>query len=161
MPPSTGCIPAARRRSPRLLRSPTCSAWWICSITDSPGSRAGRSCWRRALHLAAAFFDEHEALNFLRQHEPASSQRLVHLDRLDALLVATGELVGPVLRPVFDDDEQARTAAIWLGRLVVSHVVDPSPTLDLADADHVRAVVTTYVLAGLAPVSTAPPTPTR
>jgi hypothetical protein len=113
----------------------------------------------RALHLAAVFFDEHEALNFLRQHEPAEFQRLVHLDRLDALLVATGELVGPVLRPVFDDDEQARTAAIWLGRLVASHVVDPSPTLDLADADQARSVVTAYVLAGLAPAPPTAPTP--
>jgi AcrR family transcriptional regulator len=109
-----------------------------------------------ALQLAAAFFDQHEALNFLRQHEPAEFQRLVHLDRLDALLMATGDLVGPVLRPAFDTDAEARTAAIWLGRLVASHVVAPAPELDLADACQARAVVATYVLAGFAPPGPTP-----
>lgn len=106
-----------------------------------------------ALRLAATFFAEHEALNFLRQHEPAEFERLVRLDRLDLLLTATGELVGPVLRPVFDTDAEARAAAIWLGRLVASHVVNPSPTLDLTDPVQAHGVVTTFVLPGLDPAA--------
>ena len=102
------------------------------------------------LCLAARFFAEHQALTFLREHEPEEFERLVRLERLDALLVATGELVGPVLAPVFDDDTQAQQAAIWLGRLIASHVINPSPSLDLTDADSARWVVTTFVLPGLA-----------
>lgn len=102
-----------------------------------------------ALRLAASFFEQHEALNFVREHEPTEFERLAHLDRLEMLLAATGELVGPVLRPVFDSDDQARIAAIWLGRLVASHVVNPSPSLVLSDPDQARAVVVTHVLPGL------------
>ncbi len=101
------------------------------------------------LCLAARFFAEHQALTFLREHEPDEFERLVRLERLDALLVATGDLVGPVLAPVFDVDAQARDAAIWLGRLVASHVINPSPSLDLTDADTSRWLVTTFVLPGL------------
>lgn len=102
-----------------------------------------------ALRLAASFFEQHEALNFVREHEPTEFERLAHLDRLEMLLAATGELVGPVLRPVFESDDQARIAAIWLGRLVASHVVNPSPSLSLSDPDQARAVVVTHVLPGL------------
>jgi AcrR family transcriptional regulator len=120
------------------------------------GDRA--ECLSTGLWLAARFFAEHEALTFLREHEPDEFERLVRLERLDALLVATGELVGPVLAPVFDDDvaarDAARDAAIWLGRLVASHVINPSPSLDLTDADTARWVVTTFVLPGLAAAST-------
>lgn len=108
------------------------------------------------LCLAARFFAEHQALNFLREHEPEEFERLVRLERLDALLVAVGELLGPVLRPVFDDDDAAAVAAIWLGRIVASHVVTPSPTLDLTDPVQARRVVVTHVLPGLGPSDPSP-----
>jgi AcrR family transcriptional regulator len=104
-----------------------------------------------ALCLAATFFAEHDALNFVRRHEPVEFERLVRLDRLDALLSTAGELVGPVLRPVLDTDDAARSTAIWLGRLVASHVVNPDPAVTLSDPAQARAVVRTYVLPGLPP----------
>jgi AcrR family transcriptional regulator len=103
-----------------------------------------------ALCLAARFFDEHEALTFLRIHEPAEFERLVRMERLDALLISVGDLIGPVLAPVFDTDDDARTAAIWLGRLIASHVVNPSPSLDLTRPAQARRVVDDHVLAGFA-----------
>lgn len=102
-----------------------------------------------ALQLAAEFFEQHEALNFVREHEPVEFERLVTFDRLEQLLVSTGDLVGPVLRPVCSSDDQARAAAVWLGRLVASHVVHPSPALRLADPDRARDMVVTHVLPGL------------
>lgn len=127
-------------------------------VTDRTERLAGALC------LAARFFAGHEALNFLREHEPDEFERLVRLERLDTLLVAAGALVGPVLLPVFDDDVQAREAAVWLGRLVASHVITPSPSLDLTDADAARRLVTTFVLPGLAALTvlvlpTDPPPP--
>lgn len=127
-------------------------------VTDRTERLAGALC------LAARFFADHEALNFVREHEPDEFERLVRLDRLDALLIAAGELVGPVLLPVFDDGVQAREAAVWLGRLVASHVITPSPSLDLTDADAARRLVTTFVLPGLAALTvlvlpTDPPPP--
>jgi AcrR family transcriptional regulator len=116
----------------------------LAGVTDRD-ERLSTGLW-----LAARFFAEHEALTFLREHEPDEFERLVRLERLDALLLATGELVGPVLEPVFDDAAAARDAATWLGRLVASHVINPSPSLDLTDADTARWVVTTFVLPGLA-----------
>lgn len=102
-----------------------------------------------ALILGARFVLHHEALTFLREHEPVEFSRLVQLHQLDALLSVAGRLLGPELRPVFDSDEQAADVAIWMSRIVVSHLVDPSPALDLTDPVHVREVVAIRLLPGL------------
>ncbi len=108
-----------------------------------------RSRLERAMLLGARFVLDHEALTFLRTHEPIEFARLVRLHQLDALLQVAGQLLGPELRPVFDSDAQAADVAVWMSRIVVSHLVDPSPALDLTDPDHVRAVVETHLLPGL------------
>lgn len=104
----------------------------------------------RALCLGARFLQHHEALVFLREHDPVGFEQLVRLDQLDAHLVVAGSLVGPVLRPVFSSDEQARAAAIWLARLAASHLVNPNPALDLTDEHAARRLVATFVAPGLA-----------
>lgn len=103
----------------------------------------------RALCLGARFLQHHDALTFLREHDPVGFEQLVRLDQLDGHLAVAGALVGPVLRPVFSSDEQARSVAIWLARLAASHLVNPSPVLDLTDADDARRLVATFVVPGL------------
>lgn len=103
----------------------------------------------RALILGARFVLGHEALAFLRAHESVEFARLVQLHQLDALLLVAGRLLGPELRPAFASDEQAAEVAIWMSRIVVSHLVDPSAALDLTDPDHVREVVEIRLLPGL------------
>lgn len=103
----------------------------------------------RALCLGARFLQHHDALTFLREHDPVGFEQLVRLDQLDGHLAVAGALVGPVLRPVFGSDEQARSAAIWLARLAASHLVNPSPVLDLTDPDDAHRLVATFVVPGL------------
>lgn len=113
---------------------------------DDRADRLARGLW-----LAASYFDDHDVLNYLRAHEPDEFDRMVRLDRLDALLRIAADTVAPVLRPVFDSDEDARTAAIWLGRLVAAHVTSPSPLLDPTDPARADQLVRTHVLPGFAP----------
>lgn len=113
---------------------------------DDRADRLARGLW-----LTASYFDDHDVLNYLRAHEPDEFDRMVRLDRLDALLRIAADTVAPVLRPVFDSDEDARTAAIWLGRLVAAHVTSPSPLLDPTDPARADQLVRTHVLPGFAP----------
>jgi AcrR family transcriptional regulator len=115
---------------------------------DGVDDRADRLS--RALWLAACYFADHDVLNYLRAHEPDEFDRMVRLDRLDLLLTIAAEQVGPVLRPVFDTDDDAAAAAVWLGRLVALHVVSPSALLDPTDPARAAALVRTHVLAGFA-----------
>jgi AcrR family transcriptional regulator len=115
----------------------------------------------RALSVGARFLQHHEALTFLREHDPVGFEQLVRLDQLDGHLAVAGMLVGPVLRPVFSSDEQSAEAAIWLARLAASHLVNPSPVLDLTDEDDARRLVATFVVPGLdARTVRADPAPT-
>ena len=112
---------------------------------DDRADRLARGLW-----LAACYFDDHDVLNYLRAHEPDEFDRMVRLDRLDTLLRTAADTVAPVLRPVFDSDEDARTAAIWLGRLVAAHVTSPSRLLDPTDPVRADQLVRDHVLPGFA-----------
>ncbi len=104
----------------------------------------------RALHIGASFLIDHEALTFMREHEPVEFARLVRLDQLDSLLVLSAELLAPELRPLLDSDEQSVATSIWMTRLVVSHLVDRSSALDLTDPREARRMVERHIVPGLA-----------
>jgi AcrR family transcriptional regulator len=105
----------------------------------------------RAIHLAASFLSAHEALTFLREHDPVAFERLLTFDQLELVFATAGPLLAPVLAPHCVDDEHARTAAVWATRLVVSHVANPSPSFDLTDERDVHRLVHTFVMPGLRP----------
>ena len=105
----------------------------------------------RAIHLAASFLSAHEALNFLREHDPVAFERLLAFDQLELVFATAEPLLAPALAPHCVDDEHARAAAVWAARLVVSHVANPSPSFDLTDEHDVRRLVHTFVMPGLRP----------
>jgi hypothetical protein len=53
-----------------------------------------------------------------------------------------------VLAPYVDEGDLARSAE-WLARILLSHVLDPSPFVDLSDPTSVRLLVTGFFLPGL------------
>jgi AcrR family transcriptional regulator len=103
----------------------------------------------RAIHVATSFLSAHEALNFVREHDPVAFERLLSFDQLELVLATAEPLLAPVLAPHCVDDAQARTAAVWAARLVVSHVATPSPWFDLTDEHDVARLVRTFVMPGL------------
>ncbi len=126
-------------------------------------------CLVSAVHLAASFLDRHEALSYMREHETVAFERLVSFDRLEAFLAMAAQLLGPVLAPFMieaDSDSDvspgvaADEVAVWLTRLVVSYLSNPSPWLDLTDRDDVSAMVRSFVLPGVSvPLADRPARP--
>jgi AcrR family transcriptional regulator len=101
----------------------------------------------------------HVALQYLIAHEPG--QVLAHLsfDALDPLLTVATEFGAPYLEHYLAPDE-ARRAAEWVTRLVISYGIEPS-RLDAGDPAEVTRFVDTFVLPGLTtqpPRGTAAPT---
>ena len=102
-----------------------------------------------AVATAATYLEQHEALAFMRAHEPVLLEQVLGFDRLDALFLAAAELIGPTLER-FLDPSHAREVTIWMTRVIVSYLSTPSDLLDLTDPAHVRSFVRTIVLPGVA-----------
>lgn len=105
-------------------------------------------CLVQAIHHAACFLDQHDALSFMRTHEPVALEQVLAFDRLDVLFQTAGTLLQPVLVR-FLAPEAARDAGVWLTRLVVSYLGTESARIDLCDERDVRTLVATFVLPGL------------
>ncbi|MDQ2677334.1 MAG: TetR/AcrR family transcriptional regulator [Actinomycetota bacterium] len=98
---------------------------------------------------AATYLEEHEALAFMRAHEPVLLEQVLGFDRLDALFLAAAALIGPVLER-FLDATRAREVTIWMTRVIVSYLSTPSELLDLTDRAQVHSFVRTIVMPGIA-----------
>ena len=98
---------------------------------------------------ASTYLAQHEALAFMRAHEPVLLEQVLGFDRLDALFLAAAELIGPTLER-FLDPSHAREVTIWMTRVIVSYLSTPSELLDLTDPVRVRTFVRTIVLPGIA-----------
>jgi len=105
-----------------------------------------------ALHDAMCFLDGHEALRFVREHEPVVFEQFLDFERVEQVLHCAGDLLQPAFER-FLEPADARATAIWLARLVLSYVQTPSPTLDLTDRAAAARLVRAFVLPGLRPLA--------
>ena len=108
----------------------------------------------RTLHMSVAFLAQQEVFRFVRDHEPAEFARLVSMERLESLLCTAGMILSPMLAPAFDaagiDEVALRDeTAVWLARIIASHVLHPDADADLADPDVARQLVRSFVLPAL------------
>jgi AcrR family transcriptional regulator len=117
------------------------------------------TCLTRAVCVSTGFLRENTALVFLREHEWEAVEAFLAFDRLDTTFLLAGTMLGPDLLR-FLAPERASQVAMWVARVVVSYLLNPSDELDLARESDARRVVSTYLLPGLdpAPPSTAPST---
>ncbi len=99
----------------------------------------------------AAWLSGHEALGYVLRHEP---ERLLpgvaFQQRGGVLAVATG-FVASHLDRFGSEPACVMDHAEHVVRLVLSYVLDPSPTVDLGSADSVRSFVRRYLLPVLTP----------
>lgn len=93
----------------------------------------------------------HEALWFLMAHEPATVLSRLAFAKLDEVLAAAADVAAPHFERWLAPDD-ARRAAEWAARLVLSYACTPADsTVDIADEASVRRLVRTFVLPGLVP----------
>jgi AcrR family transcriptional regulator len=98
----------------------------------------------------ARFLTGHEALAYVLAHEPERVLPAFAFHRLDRALAIATAFTAPHLRRFVADDETAAVGAEWLVRIVLSYLMNPSPTLDLTDEARVRRFVATYLAPALA-----------
>jgi AcrR family transcriptional regulator len=101
-----------------------------------------------AMAGAARFLRDHEAIQYLLEHEPEVVVPRLSFDRLDDLFALGVAFARPYLAPYLPDAEIA-PATEWIIRLIVSYGLTPSPTVDMTDSDDVARLVRRYVLPGL------------
>ncbi len=107
---------------------------------------------------AARRIAEHNALCFLRAHEPAVVLTHLAFAHMDEVLATAAAFVSPFLGRFVDHDEAMRVAE-WSTRIVISYVACPAADVDLSDVGQARRVVRHFVLPGVRAVPTGPALP--
>ncbi|HEX9969528.1 MAG TPA: TetR/AcrR family transcriptional regulator [Acidimicrobiales bacterium] len=93
----------------------------------------------------------HDALQYLMAHEPEVVLPRLAFGKLDEVLAISAAVAAPHLERWLGADD-ARRAAEWVARLVLSYACTPGDSeLDIADPASVRRLVRTFVLPGLTP----------
>lgn len=106
------------------------------------------SCLTLAIHHSAQFLDQHEALSFMRDHERSVLDQLLSFEQLDLLFLTAAQVMKPVLSR-FMDESEALAVGMWVSRLIVSYVSDPSEDFDLCNDQDAQRLVRTFLLPGI------------
>jgi TetR/AcrR family transcriptional repressor of uid operon len=96
---------------------------------------------------AVDFLGTHAALTFVCAHEPELLLPFLAFEREDAVLRTAAVLFAPALT-CFVNDSDATRLGEWIARITLSHLFSPSENFDIADAQHVRALVDDFVVPG-------------
>jgi AcrR family transcriptional regulator len=110
-----------------------------------------------ALVAMGRFVASFAPLRFVCDHEPEALIPYTGFRGADPVLFAMADVAATVIAPYVDPADLDRSAE-WLARVALSHVLDPSPFLDLTDPDSVRDLVAIFLAPGLTN-SACPPSP--
>jgi len=94
----------------------------------------------------------HRALQFLFAYEPETIVPHLAFTRAGDVLAYVADFAAPHLTRWLSA-EDARRAAEWAGRIVLSFCNCPSPEVDLTDDVSVRRLVNTFLMPGLIPLT--------
>ncbi|CAN5735186.1 hypothetical protein BH10ACT1_BH10ACT1_00710 [soil metagenome] len=98
----------------------------------------------RALMVASRLLHDHEAAQFIVEHEPELLLPFLGFNQVDVLYRAAAESLAPHLER-FVAPDRAAWAAEWCARLFITFVFNPAPDTDLARVDDARDLVTRFV----------------
>jgi len=110
----------------------------------------------RALVVAARLLHDHEAAQFILDHEPGLLLPFLGFHQVDVLYRETAAAFGPHLERFLPAD-RAAWAAEWSARLFITYLFNPHDHRDLAVIDDARNLVDTFVLPAFAPFATPSP----
>ena len=105
-------------------------------------------CLTVAMNHAAQFLEQHQALSFMRDHESGLLDQLLSSEQLDLLFLTAAQVMKPVLLR-FMDEAAAIAVGMWVARLVVSYVSEPSAEFDLCKEQDSRRLVRMFLLPGI------------
>ncbi|HWJ62929.1 MAG TPA: helix-turn-helix domain-containing protein [Acidimicrobiales bacterium] len=113
----------------------------------------------RALVVASRLLHDHDAAQFILEHEPELLLPFLGFHQVDLLYRETATAFGPHLERFLPDHEADRAAwaAEWAARLFITYLFNPHERRDLAVIDDARTLIDTYVLPAFAPVAPASP----
>jgi AcrR family transcriptional regulator len=111
----------------------------------------------RALVVAARHLHDHDAAQFVLEHEPELLLPFLGFHQVDVLYRHTAAAIGPHLERYLSAD-RAGWAAEWGARLFITYLFNPDPELDLASVPDARELVGRFLLPALA-TSATPATP--
>lgn len=119
--------------------------------------RAGdlRSALAAAVLTATRRLGEHDAFQFLLEHEPGLLLPYLGFGQVDRLYELVADAIGPHLQRFLAPD-RAAWAAEWVARLLITFVFNPTEGADLADHRQATDLVSRY----LVPAFTSPSSPT-
>jgi AcrR family transcriptional regulator len=98
--------------------------------------------------------ESHQALQFLFAYEPETIVPHLAFTRAGDVLAYVASFAAPYLSRWLPP-EDARRAAEWAGRIVLSFCNCPSPEVDLSDETSIRRLVETFLMPGLTPLMIA------
>lgn len=115
----------------------------------------------RALVVASRLLHDHDAAQFILEHEPELLLPFLGFHQVDVLYRETAIAFGPHLErflPEGDDRaERAAWAAEWASRLFITYLFNPHERRDLAAIDDAQQLIDTYLLPAFAPDATPAP----
>ncbi len=114
-------------------------------LNDLRGAKSLRDALVVLLHGGFVMIDDHPALAYMRDHDPATLSAFMSFDRLSELLITAADLLSPALHPHLDP-ETATEVVTWAGRVVVSHYTNPDPEHSLGDPAFAQKLVDTFFL---------------
>jgi AcrR family transcriptional regulator len=98
-----------------------------------------------ALVVAARLARDHEAAQFILEHEPGLLLPFLGFHEVDRVYRATASVFGPHLERFLPAD-RAQWAAEWAARIFITYLFNPGADGDLADLASTRSLVRRYVL---------------
>ena len=99
----------------------------------------------RALVVAARLVHDHDAAQFILEHEPELFLPFLGFHQVDLVYRETSVAIGPHLER-FVPADRAAWAAEWAARLFITYLFNPHAELDLAVIDDARDLVSRFLL---------------
>jgi len=116
-------------------------------VASSASSESLAGAITSVVTTSVHFLANHPALAFVCAHEPDVLIPFLAFEREDAVLRNAAVLVAPAFTRFLDADAATRLGE-WIARIALSYLSSPSESFDIADAEHVCAVVDDFVVPG-------------
>jgi AcrR family transcriptional regulator len=99
----------------------------------------------RGLVVASRLLRDHDAAQFILEHEPDLLLPLIGFREVERVYRHTATVIGPHLER-FVAADRAAWVAEWAARVFITYLFEPRADLDLAVIDDARAIVERYML---------------
>lgn len=114
----------------------------------------------RGLVVATRLLRDHDAVQFVLDHEPGLLLPYLGFKQVNRLYAATSTVIGPHLER-FVPADRATWLAEWMARVFISYLFKPDPAVDLALVGDARHLVERFVLPVFTPAASGPHAPER